>query len=110
MRPAPSSCRIRGIARGTCALLILGFACHVRAQEAVPAGPTIGTWAFAYPGENRSLQPMLDLRPLNEKEAGQSGFVRLSPDGNDFVLGDGTPARFWAIGTDFYKQTPAEMA
>ena len=36
---------------------------------------------------------------LNEPMAGQSGFVRLSADGNDFVLGDGTPARFWAVGS-----------
>ena len=40
------------------------------------------------------------MRSLNEKVAGQSGFVRLSPDGDSFVLGDGTPARFWGVSVD----------
>jgi hypothetical protein len=39
------------------------------------------------------------LRGLNEKVAGQSGFVRLARDGESFVLGDGTPARFWGVTT-----------
>jgi hypothetical protein len=34
--------------------------------------------------------------------AGQSGFVRRSADGNDFVLGNGQPARFWSI-LSFHK-------
>ena len=53
---------------------------------------------------------MIDLRSLNETVAGQSGFVKLSPDGNSFVLGDGTPARFWAIGSlAFQNQTPEDL-
>ena len=35
----------------------------------------------------------IDLRYLNEKFAGDHGYVRR--DGNRFVLGDGTPVRFW---------------
>ncbi|MEM9881902.1 MAG: hypothetical protein AAF800_03155 [Planctomycetota bacterium] len=39
----------------------------------------------------------LDLRGLNEDAAGQHGPLRLSADGNDFVRGDGEPARFWGV-------------
>ena len=42
---------------------------------------------------------LFDLRELNEKVAGQSGFVHLASDGESFVLGDGTPARFWGVTT-----------
>ncbi len=54
-----------------------------------------GTWAFQ-PGNEYQGGP-LDLRGLNEKVAGQDGFVRLSPDGNGFVLGSGEPVRFWGV-------------
>jgi hypothetical protein len=36
------------------------------------------------------------------KWQGESGFVRRSADGNDFVLGNGQPARFWSI-LSFHK-------
>jgi len=61
-----------------------------------------GTWAFTPARDAFASEALLDLRPLNEAAAGQAGFVRRSADGADFVLGDGTPARFWAI-TSFYK-------
>ena len=55
-----------------------------------------GTWAF--PGETGlASERLLDLRSLNENVAGESGFVRLSDDGNDMLLGNGTPARFWGV-------------
>ncbi len=38
---------------------------------------------------------LLDLRGLNEDVAGMRGRVRSS--GNGFVLGDGTPVKFWAV-------------
>ena len=75
-----------------------------RAQE----GQEKGTWAFSYPDDTRP-GALLDLRSLNEKTAGESGFVRLSPDGGSFVLGNGKPVRFWACGLD-YHGTDAEMA
>ncbi|MDP2898589.1 MAG: hypothetical protein Q8Q12_18785 [bacterium] len=68
-----------------------------------------GTWPFS-PGEDAfSEDAILDLRPLNEKQSGETGFVRLSKDGNDFVKGNGEPIRFWAIGSEIYKRTPEEM-
>ncbi|MEI8196203.1 MAG: hypothetical protein WCI73_09870, partial [Phycisphaerae bacterium] len=45
-------------------------------------------------------EPVLDLRYLNEKQAGQSGFVTRSPSGSEFLLGDGTPVRFWAVNSN----------
>jgi hypothetical protein len=37
---------------------------------------------------------------LNENEAGQSGYLKLSPSGDQFLLGDDTPARFWAVNAN----------
>jgi hypothetical protein len=68
-----------------------------------------GTWAFS-PGEDAfSEDAILDLRALNEKQSGETGFVRLSKDGNDFVKGNGEAIRFWAVGSEIYKRTPEEM-
>ena len=93
------------------ALALFGLACLVpcpgpaRAQE----GQELGTWAFSYP-DNTRPGALLDLRPLNEKTAGETGFVRLSADGQSFVLGDGKPVRFWACGSDVYRNSPQDMA
>src|SRR5687768_823095 len=55
------------------------------------------TCAFEPARDTFSPDALLDLRSLNEKVAGQSGFVRRSADGSDFVLGNRQPARFWSI-------------
>lgn len=99
-----------GVTRTTSLLLVLILATSVRAQEARPPGSAIGTWAFDYPDRAASSRRLLDLRSLNEDEAGQSGFVRLTRDGNGFALGDGTPVRFWAVGSDVFKLSPGEIA
>ncbi|MEK7475759.1 MAG: hypothetical protein AAB152_09015 [Candidatus Coatesbacteria bacterium] len=57
-----------------------------------------GTWDFHPVRDEFSSDAFFDHRSLNEAQAGQSGFVRLAPDGLGFVLGDGSPVRFWAIG------------
>src|SRR4051794_8803442 len=106
---SPVRRRVPGVGRIAVALLAIAPAVCARAQEARPIGSTAGTWAFDYPGRHGSGQPLLDLRSLNEKEAGQSGFVRLTPDGNGFALGDGTPARFWSIGSEVYGQSPGDL-
>ena len=66
-----------------------------------------------------SSAAMLDLRSLNEAVAGSTGFVRTNANG-DFVRGDGTPLRFWAVNTDaaikgkdarpLWTQGPADLA
>lgn len=60
----------------------------------------VGRWAFSPAKDEFSPNALFDLRELNEKVAGESGYVTRSKDGNDFVLGNGKPARFWALNTD----------
>jgi len=67
------------------------------------------TWAFEPKDDKFAEDALLDLRHLNEKVAGQSGFVRRTKDGNSFALGDGGAVRFWAVGSDVYRKSPAEM-
>ncbi len=71
-----------------CALL---FATTLRADT---------TWPFEPARDAFSADALFDLRSLNEPVAGQSGWVKVNADG-DFVLGNGEPARFWAVGVDF---------
>ena len=58
-------------------------------------------WDFVPPADKLDPSAVLDLRYLNEKVAGEHGFIRLSPDGNSFVRGDGQPIRFWAASPGF---------
>ncbi|MGB2819576.1 MAG: hypothetical protein WBF17_01240 [Phycisphaerae bacterium] len=69
-----------------------------------------GTWAFQPAKDTFSAQALLDLRPLNEKVAGESGFVRRSRDGSDFLLGSGKPARFWAVNDGAFNKDLARHA
>src|SRR5689334_2508551 len=55
------------------------------------------TWDFEYPANALRDGAALDLRYLNEKSAGQDGFITRSKDGNSFVTGKGQPIRFWAV-------------
>ena len=57
-----------------------------------------GTWAFEPDDDEFSPKALLDLRGLNEKVAGETGFVQRTPSG-DFALGNGQPVRFWAVNT-----------
>jgi hypothetical protein len=85
-------------------VLVVAFACLcgvARGQE--------GSWAFEPKPDPFRDDALLDLRSLNERQAGETGFVRLSTDGNDFVRGDGKPIRFWAVGSDLYRKSPEEM-
>ena len=56
-----------------------------------------GFWAFEPDGDTFEHQD-LDLRSLNEPQAGVAGHVRR--EGGRFVFGDGRPARFWAVQAD----------
>jgi hypothetical protein len=60
-----------------------------------------GMWAFTPEKDTFSPNAVLDLRFLNEKEAGEHGFITATPDG-DFARGDGQKVRFWAV--DEYVQ------
>ena len=94
VRPSPSIVVALALLFGSCA----------RPVETTQAEPPLEDgWAFSYPDRERDSKSPIDLRSLNEPVAGQSGFVRLSADGNDFVLGDGSPARFWAVGSGIFQ-------
>ncbi|MCE0498614.1 MAG: hypothetical protein LV481_11780 [Methylacidiphilales bacterium] len=54
-----------------------------------------GWWAFEPGPETFSKDALLDLRSLNEDEAGQSGFIQA--DGDCFKLGNGQSVRFWGV-------------
>ncbi|QJD86783.1 hypothetical protein [Cohnella herbarum] len=59
-----------------------------------------GWWAFEPDTDAYDDSAILDLRNLNERKAGENGFVR--KQGDKLLLGDGREVRFWAInaGTD----------
>lgn len=61
--------------------------------QAVP-----GTWAFEPDADTYDKPSPIDLRGLNEKVAGESGWIKRTPEG-DFALGNGKPERFWAAVT-----------
>ena len=77
------------------ALALLATCAFAQSDNAAPAP----TWPFSPPRDEFSDKALLDLRSLNEKTAGESGFVRVDAQG-DFVRGDGQPIRFWAVNTD----------
>jgi len=64
------------------------------------------TWDFEPERDAFAADALLDLRSLNEAVAGESGFVRRSTDGNDLVLGNGNPARFWSLTSFYFKDEP----
>jgi hypothetical protein len=61
-------------------------------------------WKFDYSGDPFKENTKIDLRCLNEKIAGESGFIGLSKDKESFVLGNGNPVRFWACNTFAYRK------
>lgn len=66
-----------------------------------PDFPTVAGGAFwdwlPDPPDSHRGEVLLDLRRLNEREAGQDGWVRRA--GSKVVLGSGRPVRFWAVNT-----------
>lgn len=70
-----------------------------------PAWTEDGTWPFVPEQDAFSSQAMLDLRSLNEKTAGESGFVKLDGKGG-FQLGNGAPVRFWAVNSFVGREKP----
>ena len=64
-----------------------------------------GWWSFEPGPETFGKDALLDLRSLNEDEAGQSGFVQA--DGDFFKLGNGQPVRFWGANA---TASPASLS
>lgn len=67
-------------------------------------------WAFQADDDSFSPKSALDLGSmLNEKVAGEKGFVSLAADRMSFVRGDGEPIRFWGVVSDGFNLKPEEM-
>ena len=66
-----------------------------------------GTWSFEPDPDKYTPDAVFDWRTLNEKVAGESGYVKRTPDG-DFTLGNGQPVRFWAVNTGVESQPGTE--
>ncbi len=57
-----------------------------------------GRWVFDPKPDPYTAEAVLDLRSLNEKTAGEKGFVAVDAQG-DFIDGAGKPLRFWAVNS-----------
>jgi len=68
------------------------------------------TWAFRYGGDTLRAGSPIDLRRLNEKTAGERGFLTRTKDGTGFAFGDGSPARIWAVGSGAGSLSDDDMA
>ena len=88
---------------GSAALLMVLCPAVLFAQSKDEPGPS--TWAFQPARDEFRPDALLDLRSLNEKQAGESGFVKLDGDGG-FLLGSGQPVRFWAVNTNVGREKP----
>jgi hypothetical protein len=86
----------------TTAALCLGLTV-AQAPMAAPTAAAEGTWAFQPERDRFEPAALLDLRHLNEKIAGEHGFVRTDAQGR-FLRGDGQPIRFWAVNSDVARQ------
>lgn len=62
-------------------------------------------WPFEPKQDEFSAEALLDLRSLNEKIAGEKGFITVSKDG-DFLDGAGKSIRFWGINTNVQEPLP----
>lgn len=63
------------------------------------------TYPFTPASDDFRPDALLDLRYLNEKVAGESGFIKVDSRGN-FLLGNGKPVRFWAVNTGIQREKP----
>jgi hypothetical protein len=79
-----------------------------KSPQPIPAFQPGQAWDFVPEPDKLDPSAVLDLRYLNEKVAGEHGFVKLAPDGNSFLRGDGRPIRFWAASPGF--QPEVELA
>ena len=79
-------------------------------SQAEPVNNTkTSSWPFEPKVDNYDKNSLLDLRYLNEKVAGEKGFIRLSPNRKDFVKGDGKSIRFWAVNSSVWKNSYQEL-
>jgi hypothetical protein len=88
--------------------LVRTSAAQTAPAQTAPAAAA--TWAFSTTSDS-AAESLIDLRGLNEKTAGEHGFLAVSPDGNSLALGDGRPVRLWgAAATISAKMSDADLA
>jgi len=83
--------------------LIPSLLLFVLSSTAAPLGAD--TWPFEPARDSFSDDALLDLRNLNEEEAGESGFLQVDDQG-DFILGNGDPVRLWCVNTNVGREQP----
>ena len=83
------------MSRRCLALGLLLTACQAPTQD----------FAFDPKPDDFRSDALLDLRYLNEKVAGENGFVKVDAQG-DFTDGSGKPLRFWAVNTMVGREVP----
>lgn len=97
--------------RTTLAAIILLAAASAAPGQSARARGQGETWPFPPERDTFRADALFDLRRLNEKEAGEHGFIRLSADRNGFIRGDGAPIRFWAVTTGVqHEHSPDDLA
>ncbi len=67
------------------------------------------SWPFTPEPDRFAADAALDLRSLNERVAGERGWIAVSPDG-DLLRGDRTPIRFWAINNSTVAEPLAKWS
>ena len=67
------------------------------------------SWTFEPALDKYDPNALLDLRYLNEKVAGESGFIQISPDKEDFMMGNGKSIRFWAVNSQIWAKDLTAM-
>ncbi|MES2459580.1 MAG: hypothetical protein V4671_03295, partial [Armatimonadota bacterium] len=83
-------------------ILLLGTGTISCRAQTTPTQSTLSSskddrWSFDPPKDTFSSTALLDLRSLNEKTAGENGYIKRSADGADFIDGTGKPIRFWGV-------------
>ena len=83
------------------------FARAVKEGE-TPVWTEEDTWAFQPAKDSHADSALFDLRSVyNNEIAGSKGWLKHDANG-DFIRGDGSPIRFWAMGTHGLNTGPLE--
>jgi hypothetical protein len=78
------------------------FAPNGKARPGVSLGEADPGWFAFEPGVDEfRTDALLDLRALNEKRAGEKGWLKAA--GDDIVGADGKPVRFWAVNASSHE-------
>lgn len=91
------------------AAVLLGCSCLALAAAPAPA-PTRAWFDFASGEPDLASASAIDLRRLNERVAGEHGYVTVR-DGHFHLAGSDRPVRFWGVnGPSHHAKTPQDFA